>query len=199
MSRLLVIDTATPALSIALFEDGVLLAHDHRSIGRGHAELLIPAIASLPDGGRCDAIAVDVGPGSFTGIRVGIAAAKGLALAWGVEATGYSSLALIAADAVRGGVTGEFATAINGGHGQAFVQHFAAQPFEGLSDAEAIDLGALATLGPVAGGAAMADHAPHLIEANIDTRHYPLLPHALTALPVTPLYLRGADAKPMAL
>lgn len=198
MTRLLVIDTATPALSIALFDDGALIAHDHRRIDRGHAEQLIPAIASLPEGGRCDAIVVDVGPGSFTGIRVGVAAAKGLALAWRVPVSGYSALALIAADAVGRGLTGDCTAAINGGHGQAFVQRFSATPFAALGGAEAIELSALGDLGPVVGATILADHAPSLFEADIDARNHLHLPAELTALPVTPLYLRGADAKPMA-
>ena len=52
--RLLAIDTATIACSVALFEDGALIASDYAEIGRGHAEKLIPAIAQLPDRGKAD-------------------------------------------------------------------------------------------------------------------------------------------------
>jgi tRNA threonylcarbamoyladenosine biosynthesis protein TsaB len=97
--RTLAIETATEACSVALFENGALLAHVHELVGRGHAERLIPMIAELPERGRAERVLVDCGPGSFTGVRVGLAAARAFGLAWGAEVVGYSSLALIAATA----------------------------------------------------------------------------------------------------
>ena len=94
--NILVIETATAACSVALLDGDTVVAERHDVVGRGHAERLLPLIAELPDGGRAEAIRVDLGPGSFTGIRVGIAAARGLALGWGVAATGYPSTALLA-------------------------------------------------------------------------------------------------------
>ena len=70
-------------------------------VGRGHAERLLPMIEELLGGRRPTAILVDCGPGSFTGVRVGLAAAHGLAIGWRVPLAGYSSLALIAAAAER--------------------------------------------------------------------------------------------------
>src|ERR1700749_3197879 len=96
MTLTLVIETATAACSVALIEDGRTAAERPEVVGRGHAERLLPMIAELPEGGRADHVLVDVGPGSFTGIRVGIAAARGLALGWGTSVSGYSSLALLA-------------------------------------------------------------------------------------------------------
>src|SRR3546814_8204244 len=71
MALTLVIDTATAACSVALIDDGRAVADRHEIVGRGHAERLLPMIAELPGGGRADEILVDVGPGSFTGTRVG--------------------------------------------------------------------------------------------------------------------------------
>ena len=73
--RTLVIDTATKACSVALFEGETLSASRFEVIGRGHAERLLPLIAQLPEKGRADRIVVHVGPGSFTGILIGVAAA----------------------------------------------------------------------------------------------------------------------------
>lgn len=120
--RILAIETASEACSIALFEGGRLLASDHRVLGRGHAEALVPMIAALPDKGRAKSIRVSLGPGSFTGVRIGIATARALGVAWGAEVLGYPTLALVAASAPSSfrAVT----VCMNGGHGEWFVQNF---------------------------------------------------------------------------
>lgn len=97
---ILAISTSSPALSIALVDGPRVLARRHEVIGRGHAEALVPAIADLLAGRRADAIIVDIGPGSYTGIRIGIAAARALGLAWGVTVHGVSALSLVAAQAL---------------------------------------------------------------------------------------------------
>lgn len=79
----LALSTSSPALSIALVDGRKVLARHHQRIGRGHAEALVPAIAALLTGRRVEAIIVDIGPGSYTGIRIGIAAARALGVAWG--------------------------------------------------------------------------------------------------------------------
>src|SRR3569623_926841 len=129
MARTLVIETATAASSVALVDSGRVIASIHEVVGRGHAERLVPMIAELPDRGRADLILVDCGPGSFTGIRVGIAAARGLGLGWGVPVRGFSSLPLVAASAFAADPTlDRLAVVLEGGHGEVFVQLFAAEP-----------------------------------------------------------------------
>src|SRR5207237_1302309 len=118
--------------TVALFDDaGTCVARADELIGRGHAERLVPMIAELMDGRRADRIMVGVGPGSFTGIRVAIAAAHGLAIGWDSKLAGMSSLALLAA-----GMAGDsdVAAAVTGGHGELFVQQFDAASIEPPSD-----------------------------------------------------------------
>lgn len=169
----------------------------HELVGRGHAERLVPMIAELPGGGRADAVLVDCGPGSFTGIRVGIAAARGLGIGWGVPVYGYSSVALIAAMAVAEYAADAIAVVLEGGHGEVFVA-----PFDRLEPA-----GALASLTPEAAVAAIGQRAAfgtgvrwieHGTEMFPDARAARLLPEALRTLPPRPIYGRAPDAKPMA-
>src|SRR5918998_261254 len=115
---LLVIDTATAACSVALVDKQKVLAEEYEVIGRGHAERLIPMINKVLGGRTPSSVLVDCGPGSFTGLRVGLATAHGLAIGWQVPIAGYSSLALLAASA---GML-EVAVALTGGHGELFVQ-----------------------------------------------------------------------------
>jgi tRNA threonylcarbamoyl adenosine modification protein YeaZ len=195
--RSLAIDTATAACSVALIEDGRLVAREHAAVGRGHAERLVPMIASLPGGGRADRILVDCGPGSFTGIRVGIAAARGLALGWGVTAHGYSSTTILAARALADRPGAPVVVAMEGGHGELFVQGFAPDltplgDLASLTPEAAIAMIAgrwtvgsgVAWLGGVAGAEALPDAADAV-----------LLPAGAADLAPRPIYGRAPDAK----
>ncbi len=200
MARTLVIDTATAACSVALIEDGAVIAERHEVVGRGHAERLMPMIAALPDGGRAQAILVDCGPGSFTGVRVGLAAARALGLGWGVPVRGYSSMAAIAAASDSDEAT--ISIALIGGHGELFVQRYATRP--------PAPLGGLRSLAPADAAAALREvhvfgsGAEQLVAARRSGVAHDRLPRAadavllppeLARLAPSPIYGRDADAK----
>ena len=124
------IGTAHRACSLALVEGSEVIASTHEIIGRGHAERLMPMLADLLDGRRPDEIVVEVGPGSFTGIRIGVAAARALALAWKVPIHGISSMVLTAARAFAEGAEPPLAVVLDGGRGEVFTQSFESGPAE---------------------------------------------------------------------
>lgn len=200
--RTLVIETATAACSVALIDDGVVIARDHVVVGRGHAERLVPMIAGLPDQGRADAILVDCGPGSFTGVRVGLAAARGLGIGWGVPVHGYSSLALIAAAALAEQPGDAIVAVLDGGHGEVFQQGFdgaliANGPAVSRKPQDAV--AALAGRRVVGQGLArlrtIDDRLP-ACDRLPDAADTVRLPMAQASLPPAPLYGRAPDAVP---
>jgi len=98
----LAFDTAGSACSAAVGRGGTVLAHEWQEMRHGHAEALLPMIDRVVSAAELDPsaigrIAVSVGPGGFTGIRAGLAAAHGLALATGAQLIGVSSFAAVAA------------------------------------------------------------------------------------------------------
>lgn len=98
---ILAIDSATPVAGVALLRDETLLVETFANIGLTHSETLMPMVdRALKDAGlavgQLDAIAVTIGPGSFTGLRIGLAAAKGLALAADKPLIGISTLEVLA-------------------------------------------------------------------------------------------------------
>ena len=204
--RTLVIETATAACSVALIEGGRVIANAHEIVGRGHAERLLPMIAALPDQGRAAHILVDVGPGSFTGVRVGLAAARGLAIGWGSEVRGYSSLALIAAAHFAADpACARLAVVLEGGHGEVFMQVYQASPFAADAPLRSLDpAAALEAIGDLpaigSGMRRLAAIAPDrtLAEAWPDAMDARLLPGEFAVLPPSPIYGRAPDAKTLA-
>ena len=198
--KTLVIDSATEACSVALFDGDVRIAGDCRVLGRGHAEQLVPMIQALPGNGHADRIAVALGPGSFTGVRVGLAAARALALAWRADLVGYPTLALIAAIARRDDPGQAVTVCTTGGHGEWFVQHF------GKDGAACGPLGARSPDAAMAGAAELV--AGSQAEALVarrgrgtalplwpDARAFALLDPALLSADTAPLYGRAPDAR----
>lgn len=99
----LALDCSGDACSAALLEGGLLLARRSESLSRGHAERIAPMLSEiLAEAGRAamalDVVAATVGPGAFTGVRIGLAAAQGIARAAGLQAIGVTVTEAIAAD-----------------------------------------------------------------------------------------------------
>ncbi|MCR6500760.1 tRNA (adenosine(37)-N6)-threonylcarbamoyltransferase complex dimerization subunit type 1 TsaB [Shinella sp. CPCC 101442] len=203
----LAIDTAGTGCSAALYDSDrdVVLGAAGADIGRGHAERLMEFVdgaleAAGIDLPAVDRIAVTVGPGSFTGIRVGVAAARGLALALGVPAVGVSTLAALAADR-----QGPLLVAIDAKRDEVYWQAFAIDGSEAtppaIASVEEAKVIAGMHKGALAGSASALLREGAIAEtdgvsiATVARLGAGLDPAA--NLP-RPLYLRGPDAKPQA-
>jgi tRNA threonylcarbamoyladenosine biosynthesis protein TsaB len=205
-----VIDTCLNACQAAVSEGGEVLATLSEPMSRGHQERLASMTREVMAEGRLDftdldRIGVTVGPGSFTGLRVGLAFAKGLALALGCPCVGIGAL-----EALAGGEDAETgcAAVIDAGRGRVFLQLFAAH--HALTGPDVMDLdfvnarlievfprGDFTLIGPGAGLLAVA--WPHV---RLIPRGFPgsedLIRLAVAApdVPARPLYLRTPDVTP---
>jgi tRNA threonylcarbamoyladenosine biosynthesis protein TsaB len=201
LTRTLVIDCATDACSVALFEGDRLVGGDCRVLVRGHAEALVPMIADLPGKGKAARIVVSLGPGSFTGVRVGLAAARGLQLAWGSELLGYSTPAMIAAMAQAKAGGQPVAVVMTGGHGEWFVQRFAADglPLDPVASLAPDMAAQVCTEAWVAGSQAKAlvtlRGFGEALDLLPDAQFLPLLAPASLTGDVRALYGRAPDAR----
>lgn len=130
--RILALDSASAAFSVAVLDDGALRARRFEARLRGHAERLAPMIeAVVAESGVAfddfDAVAVTVGPGTFTGVRIGLATARGLALATGAPLIGVTTLEAVAAavpEAARAGR--DLMVVLDARKGEVYVQRFSA-------------------------------------------------------------------------
>ncbi len=199
--RTLAIDCATEACSVALFDNAGFLAGKHVVLGRGHAERLIPMIADLPQRGKADRIAVSIGPGSFTGVRIGIAAARALGVAWQVPVVGFPTLALVAAMARREHPDQAVTVCMTAGHGQWFIQNFdsAGMPVDELASLSLEEAVRSATASLFAGTQAEALRdmrgSGEALQIHPDASQFDLLPATIISDQVRPLYGRAPDAK----
>jgi len=223
---LLTLDTATTGCSVTVWRGGEVLAHGAREMSRGQSEALLPmAVSALKSAGLVaadlSAIAVTRGPGAFTGMRIGLAAARGLALALSIPCIGVTTLEAVAhgvqADerSANKGANVTILAAVESKRADIYVQLFDCD-LAPLCEPQAADGLAMAALLKkddtvlAVGDAALraqdmlAEHgvavrlstAPSLpdtrIVAEIAARRF--APHANT-LPPEPLYLRPPDAK----
>ncbi len=209
---LLALDTATSACSAAVWRDGTVLARRLQPMARGQSEALLPMVAAVMEEAGLgfadlDLLAVTVGPGTFTGIRIGLAAARGLAVATGLPLAGIATPEAVAAAvpaAERHGRT--LVVAIESKRDEVWAQAFSS---------DLVPLGPVAAVLPAAAAAlatgplvVAGDAAPRLLAlrpdalaatspgwpdaavvAGLAARHWA----AGTALPPDPLYLRPAD------
>jgi tRNA threonylcarbamoyladenosine biosynthesis protein TsaB len=206
MTRRLILDTTSGNCSICLADGQDIIDFRHVALGRGHAEHVLPLISQLSGGGACDAIAVSIGPGSFTGVRIGLAAARALGFAWTVPVTGYGALMALSAAAcvaypeLRGQ---GHAVVIPGGHGEYFVQIFTADgkaegQTQSLNPAAAAQLLPSCLVGSAAQAVITERGFGQAFPVEADARHALLLPTTSFSDQVAPDYARGADAKPAA-
>ncbi|HEX3861456.1 MAG TPA: tRNA (adenosine(37)-N6)-threonylcarbamoyltransferase complex dimerization subunit type 1 TsaB [Stellaceae bacterium] len=129
---MLAIETAGSACSVAVARDRAVLAAERLPLRHGHGEILLPMVDRVMAGAglrptALDAVAVSTGPGGFTGIRVGLAAAQGIALALKIPLVGITSFAAVAVLAVEnraGG--GALLVALESRRAELYIQLFAA-------------------------------------------------------------------------
>lgn len=205
---ILVIDTSGPVCAAGIFDAGgkVLVAAKSETLGKGHAERLIPMIdellsesgLSLKDMTR---VGVTVGPGSFTGIRVGVAAARGFALSLGIPAVGITTLQVVAEQVLEIDPPAPVVAAIDAGRAEIFAQAFLpggvvlTEPAAYDHDAVRLMIDRFGAIAVGSGVEAMAgrEHGPDAYPLDRIGRIAERLPEDARANPV---YIRGAGAKP---
>jgi len=218
VERILAIDASAGACSAALWRRDAVVASRYAAMERGHAEALMPMIvATVADAAESlrslDAVAVTVGPGAFTGIRIGLATARGIGLAAGIPVVGITTFAAVAAALAPVPPDSAVIVLIDSKRGDVFAQRFS-------SDLEPI--GPPTVLPPVAAaqflpagpvlltGDGIDLVRPHLAAARPDAEYThegrgpdavhvaPLAARLIAAgggLPPVPLYLREPDVR----
>ncbi len=208
--KILALDTAAAICAAAVYDagSGRVLGRAGETIGKGHAEVLMDfVVRALQEAGLTladiDRVAVDIGPGSFTGVRIGVSAARGFALALGKPAVGVTAFEAIAAE-----TDGPALVLLDAHRGEIYAQNFTAEGASApmvLSRAEAEALAAAQPPETVLAGSAAAAINAALSgkfrlgggDATGDIATYARLA-ALRAPGEAPkpLYMRGPDAKP---
>jgi tRNA threonylcarbamoyladenosine biosynthesis protein TsaB len=221
--QVLALDAATNACSAALWRDGRIVARRFQAMVRGHAEVLMPMVQAVADEAKLamdavDLFAVTVGPGAFTGIRIGLAAARGMALAAGRPCLGVTTMAavaeavpeterqraplLVALETKRADVYGQFfapdltpfgeVRALSPGELVAMARTFGRR-FVLVGDAAARVVGPLTEAGIALDRSSAPGLPDAAVVAEIAARRWQALGMPDTIEPPRPLYLRAPD------
>ena len=210
---ILALDTALTACSAAVLMDGRLAAERYAEVGKGQAELLMGQIDQVlaeavvsPSG--LARIGVTIGPGSFSGVRIGLSVARGISLVTGAPVAGITTLAALAADSPPGSGRATVA-AIDARRGEIYVQVFGPDGMA-LDQPSAMTPPAAAAALPSGPLILVGSGAALLVEAaargNLDAQEKIIWPRAsavarlaanakVSGSPPDPLYLRAPDAK----
>jgi tRNA threonylcarbamoyladenosine biosynthesis protein TsaB len=214
----LAIDTALAACSAAVLDtERGIIASESQPMTRGHAEALVPMLERvMGEAGMAlteiDRVAVTTGPGSFTGLRVGIAAARGIALAAGKPAVGLTTLSAFAAPHIAADDRFPVVAAIDARHAHVYLQIFSPggrtftaprlatlrEAAQAAAEAPACIVGSAAQT--VAAALSAADAKPAIVDARAApdiawvARMGAVVPEDQS--PPVPQYLRAPDAQP---
>lgn len=214
----LVLDTSNNFCSVGVYdaEQNVLLGEISEDLGRGHAERLIPSITECLDLAAIGLIDVDrvistIGPGSFTGVRVGLATARGLGLGLNVPVVGVSNLLALESFALGDASDTPLLTAMDAKRGDLFVRYSVFNNNGNAIEAELVSLASIAETLDGEKFIACGSGAPMLAERmkrgnGMTILHTLVSPPVLTVgklgaqMPIPPnlpepLYLRKPDAK----
>lgn len=215
--KILVLDTAASVCAAAIYDSqsGQMLGECRHDIGKGHAEMLMDYVTQAVEQAQIslsqlDLIAVNTGPGSFTGVRIGVAAARGFALALKRPAVGVTSFTALAAQAHEKYKDRVVTVLMNGHRGEIYLQSFSneniaiSQPLtltlddvvkyiQNL-DPKTVFVGSAAQIiNEAAGGQYETD----LIVSTGQMKYFAQIAAAQPQdMPPKPLYMRGPDAKP---
>jgi N6-L-threonylcarbamoyladenine synthase len=210
---ILALDTAGVDCAAAVYDSGrdTVLGEASDMIGKGHAEHLMGVVDRALDRAgialsAVERIAVTVGPGSFTGIRVGVAAARGFALALGIPAVGVTTLAVMA-EAERPRSPGKpVLAAMDAKRDEIYLQTFSSGG-DPIDEARAVTIGQAQAHAAEFDGAVTGSATP-LLRPDAAGDHANRFPISVVARlgaaadhssgKPKPLYLRGPDAKPQA-
>jgi tRNA threonylcarbamoyladenosine biosynthesis protein TsaB len=212
---LLAFDTATPAITVAVHDGSDVVARASGEGSMAHGELLAPAIhATMSDAGAAMSdltdVAVGVGPGPFTGLRVGVVSALTLGSTLGLTTHGVCTLDILAAELTQGSaIDEEFLVATDARRKEVYWAHYrpagnGADRLDGPHVSYPADLTELHPGMPVVGrGAALYPDALAVLEGPVDPSGAALARAVVTGsvreLPLEPLYLRRPDATPLIL